>query len=311
MNKGNIINNNNKLCSSCELLGVNSRKYIKKESLFSQKATLKQILSQIKYCLIDSVSNISEKDKNTITKDILTTFRDNLIVMLEEKNKLYNSFRKEKLAICRQKSDTLKKYRKFIECEKTNDSEDKIIGNQKLLYSDLSQLRLLNFLIENEIQKIDFLIEQNSEKNLYIKALPIYIFEKNEVYCSNNYENLAKITGLLSDDRNEKIKRFINAVNKRTEQENETKSLSQKVEDLKDKIKHKGKSKYINNEEIIFELSNEYTKNTIFSNNNNINKINLNHNNKNFEEKSKNSSDKNIFSQNLKTTYSKAVTKTI
>ncbi len=58
MNKGNIINNNNKLYSSCELLGLNSRKYIKKESLFSQKATLKQILSQIKYCLIDSVSNI-------------------------------------------------------------------------------------------------------------------------------------------------------------------------------------------------------------------------------------------------------------
>ena len=66
----------------------------------------------------------------------------------------------------------------------------------------------------------------------------------------------------------------------------------------------------INSEEIIFELSNEYTKNTIYSNNNNINKINSNHNNKNFEE-SKNSSDKNIFSRNLKTTYSKVVTKTI
>ena len=171
-------------------------------------------------------------------------------------------------------------------------------------------MKLLNFLIENEIQKFDFLIEQNNESNLYIKALPIYIFEKNEVYCSNNYENLAKITGILSDDRNEKIKRFINAVNKRTEQENETKSLSKKVEDLKDKIKNNGKSKYINSEEIIFELSNEYTKNTIYSNNNNINKINSNHNNKNFEE-SKNSSDKNIFSRNLKTTYSKVVTKTI
>ena len=171
-------------------------------------------------------------------------------------------------------------------------------------------MKLLNFLIENEIQKFDFLIEQNNESNLYIKALPIYIFEKNEVYCSNNYENLAKITGILSDDRNEKIKRFINAVNKRTEQENETKSLSKKVEDLKDKIKNNGKSKYINSEEIIFELSNECTKNTIYSNNNNINKINSNHNNKNFEE-SKNSSDKNIFSRNLKTTYSKVVTKTI
>ena len=118
-------------------------------------------------------------------------------------------------------------------------------------------VKLLNFLIENEIKKIDFLIEQNSQTNLYIKALPIYIYEKNEVYCRNNDENFAKISDILADDRNKKIKRFINTVNKKTEQENETKSLSKKVDDLKVKIKKSGKSKYIKNDEIIFELSNE------------------------------------------------------
>ena len=168
MNKKNIINNNRKLCLSQDFLSTESRKsrkYVKKESLFNQKNTLRQILSQIKYCLIDSLSNKTARNKNIITKEILTAFKDNLISMLEEKNKIYNSYIKEKRNICRKKSDNLKKYRNYID-------------DQKLLNSDVSQLNLLNFLIENEIKKIDSLIEQHSQTNLYIKTLPLYIGSK-------------------------------------------------------------------------------------------------------------------------------------
>lgn len=296
MNKKNIMNNNGKLCLSQDFLSTESRKYRKKESLFIQKNTLRQILSQIKYCLIDSLSNKTTRNKNIITKEILTTFKDNLILMLEEKNKIYNSYRKEKIKIYKKKSDNLKN-REYIDFEKTNDSEaNKIIDNQKLLNSDVSQLNLLNFLIENEIKKIDSLIEQHSQTNLYIKTLPVYIFEKNEVFCSTNNENLSKISDILNKDRKRKIKKFINIVNKKTKQQNEAKSLSKKIENLKNKIKYK--NKYIKNEEIIFELSNECTKNAIFYNNIDLNKINLNNNNKNLEEKSKNLWDKNSFFTN-------------
>ncbi len=137
MSKKNIINDNNKLYSSCEFLSTDSRKCKKKESLFSQKTTLQKILSQIKYCLIDSLSNKSEKNKNMITKDILSTFKDNLNLMLEEKNKLYQRFQKEKLKKFRKKSDTIKKPSKFTEIEKTNDLEDNKISG---LNSDLGQL---------------------------------------------------------------------------------------------------------------------------------------------------------------------------
>jgi hypothetical protein len=199
-------------------------------------------LSQIKYCLIDSLSNKTTRNKNKITKEILIAFKDNLISMLEEKNKIYNSYRKEKQKILRKKSDNLKKYRKYIDFEKTNDSEaNKIIDNQKLLNSDVSQLNLLNFLIENEIKKIDSLIEQHSQTNFYIKTLPVYIFEKNEIFCSTNNENLSKISDILNEDRNRKIKRFINIANKKTKQQNEAKSLSKKVENLKNKINYKNK----------------------------------------------------------------------
>jgi hypothetical protein len=312
MNIKNIINRNRKLCLSQDFLSTESRKYVKKESLFNQKNTLRQILSQIKYCLIDSLSNKTARNKNKITKEILTAFKDNLISMIEEKNKIYNSYRKEKQKILRKKSDNLKKYRKYKDFEKTNDSEaNKILDNQKLLNSDVSQLNLLNFLIENEIKKIDSLIEQHSQTNSYIKTLPVYIFEKNEIFCSTNNENLSKISDILNQDRNRKIKRFINIANKKTKQQNEAKSLSKKVENLKNKINYKNKNKYIKNEEIIFELSNECTKNAIFYNNINLNKINLNNNNKNLEENSKNLWDKNSIFTNSKIIYSKVITKTI
>ncbi len=72
-----------------------------------------------------------------ITKDILSTFKDNLNLMLEEKNKLYQRFQKEKLKKFRKKSDTIKKPSKFTEIEKTNDLEDNKISG---LNSDLGQL---------------------------------------------------------------------------------------------------------------------------------------------------------------------------
>ena len=236
--------------------------------------------------------------------------------MLKEKNKIFNNSKKVKKNKIKKKSMTDPKYVKTEQDNYNNLTHNKIVNNEKLLYKEISQLKLLNFLIENEIKSTDFLIEQKNQIILFIKTNPIYIFENNEVYCKNNNENISIVSDLLSEDRNKKIKKFINTVNKKSEQENETKSLSKKVEDLKVKIKNNGKNKYINNDEVIFELSKEYTKNSNILYNINLTKFNLNNNNYNnnninyknnlFEEK-KNSEDKNIFFIKQKNVYSNAV----
>ena len=309
------------LSNDNEFLSVDSRiKNKKKDSLFSQKASLQKLLKQIKICLLDYMSNKSTKNKNKETKEILSLFKDNLNKMLQDKNKIYNNYKKEKQNKIKKKPMTDRKYLKTEQDKYDNLNHNKVMNDEKLLHTEISQLKLLNFLIENEIKSTDFLIGQNNQVNLFIKTNPIYIFENNEVYCKNNNENISIVSDLLSEDRNKKIKKFINTVNKKSEQENETKSLSKKVEDLKGRIKKNGQNKYINSDEVIFELSKEYTKNSNIPYNINLAKFNLNNNNynnnninykNNFFEEKKNSVDKNIFFIKQKNVYSNAVINSI
>jgi hypothetical protein len=155
-----------------------------------------------------------------------------------------------------------------------NDEDNITIGNEKLYYSETSQLKLLNFQIENEIKNTDFLIERYTEINNNIKYNPFYSCEKNEIIC-NNKSNISKVSEILHESINNQRKNFIDIVNKKSDQDMEIKSLSKEAEYLKERLEKNDELKFTITEDIMNEDSKDYAKNI----NNKITYINRNYSN--------------------------------
>ena len=115
----------------------------------SHKKSLEEILSSIKKCQLNILSK-SETTKDNIknTKQILFLLKEKLNNILSEKNKLHG--------ILKLRNETKK-----IEIQKKvfTKPEEKA---KNIDCSDINQLKMLNFQIENIIKKNDFLISQKS-----------------------------------------------------------------------------------------------------------------------------------------------------
>ena len=234
--------------------------------LFNHKSSLEATLNLIKNFQLDYLSKKTKKDKIKTTKKMLISFRNNINFMLEEKNKKLN-YIKNKNEISK------KKIQNLLFPSSNLENLDKIKYNiyleRKRIYSLISeknQLELLNFQIENEIEKTQFLIEQKTNIISYIKSIPFFFENNKEIFCKNDYETIEKITGFLNEIIRKVRKEFIEVVKEKMKLELEINGISLQINCIKDDIedyKLKGCKKFIESEDIIQEDSKKYVKSII------------------------------------------------
>ena len=290
-----------KLTQNIGCLSVDSRfnpSFSNKKSkiLYSSKSSLMSILNEIKNCQLDHISFKTKKDvniKESNTKNLLTSLKSSLTSMLKEKKIIQRFFEKENEKI----KSKLRRNLFPDNSERADDTEiNNTIGNENLYQSEISQLKLLNFQIENEIANTNNMIERNSEINFYTKRNPFYLIENNEIFCKYNYSDISKASEILHEIINSKRKKFIEIVSVKSEQDMEIKDLMMKKSNIKNRIGKKlNNNKYIITEDIISEESKEYTNNCIKTENNNS--INLKIDNKNNKSKLRSNDvlDKNVY----------------
>ena len=231
--------------------------------LFNHKSSLETTLNLIKNLQLEYLSKRIKKDKIKTIKKTLNSFRNNINLILEEKNKKL-SYIKSKNEISKKKIQNLI----FLSSNLRNLDKIKYNINEESnkiysLISENNQLKLLNFQIRNEIEKTQFLIEQKAEIIGYIKSVPFFYEESKKIFCNNNYETIKKITSLLSNEIREIRKEFIETVKAKMEIDMEINNATLQIDYIKDNIENyklKGCKKYIETKDIIQEDSNEYIK---------------------------------------------------
>ena len=234
--------------------------------LFNHKSSLETTLNLIKNFQLDYLSKKTKKDKIKTTKKMLISFRNNINFMLEEKNKKLN-YIKNKNEISKKKIQNL--LFPSSDLENLNKIKYNINFESNRIYSLISeknQLELLNFQIENEIEKTQFLIEQKTNIISYIKSIPFFFENNKEIFCKNDYETIEKITGFLNEIIRKVRKEFIEVVKEKMKLELEINGISLQINCIKDDIedyKLKGCKKFIESEDIIQEDSKEYVKSII------------------------------------------------
>ena len=123
-----------------------------------------------------------------------------------------------------------------------------------------SELNLLNFQIENEIEKTNVMIDIKNKFYLYVKYISFYLNLNREIYCNNNKEDLETISEFLKYIKTSIKNEFISKVNEKMETDLEINALKFKIKYLADNMinnKLKGHKKYIKSEEIIYEETKE------------------------------------------------------
>ena len=148
---------------------LDSSLFIKPDhSLHSQKSSLETLLDFVKKCQMKYITNKSINN----TKEILIYLKNHLHSNLNKKNKIYDSLKNK---------NEIKKteiQEKMIYGSESTEESVKEIGS---IYSEINQLKILNFQIENEIKNTDFLITHksnktyNKENNEIILKIQIYL----------------------------------------------------------------------------------------------------------------------------------------
>ena len=232
--------------------------------LFSHKSSLETLLNIIKDFQLEYLSKNFNKSKNNkiSTKQMITSLKDSLNIMLNEKNKKLDYIQNKNEMTKKNVQSKLFPYIEEMKINKYNLS----LENKNYFISEKNQLELLNFQIKNEIEKTNFLIQQKTQINTYIKSLPFFFEANQEIACSNNHENNKKISQFLKEIIRRVRKDFINVVKQKMKKELEINGMSIQINYIKDSIedyKLNGCKKYIETEDIIEEQSNEYSKSII------------------------------------------------
>ena len=246
----------------------------KNKFLFNYKSSLEVLLNNIKYFQLDYLSEQSKKNKK-ITKKNLSLLKNDLNMLLLEKNKQYNYF-KEKNEISKNNLQLIL----FPSSEENKELNNNTNLENNIITSviEKEQLQLLNFQMQNEINKTNFLIEQKKQINSYIESIPFFIDDTNEIVNNNNYENNQLITGFFNQIIRRVRNQFIEVVKNKFSKELEINSISYQINNTKKKIENCkliGFKKYIETEKIIQEESKEYNNsfNTSQSKRNSISSI--------------------------------------
>ena len=225
---------------------INKKQY----EFISQKSSLEALLNLIKYCQLKCVNQTIKNKPTFNVKKNLLSLKNDLNLKLYKKNKKYEYLKNQ--------NDIKKKEIQnliFQDTQTTVKKEKNSIENKNNYISDINQLKLLNFQLENEINNTDSLITQ---KNLIIFTIKFSEDNQKEIiYLNNNYINIAKVTYLLHNNIIEKRATFIDTVKEKYDKEMKIKLLLNKISDLKFKI---NKNENYNTQSIITEVSKEYIK---------------------------------------------------
>ena len=250
--------------------------YTKEEFLFSNKTQKEIILNQIKKSQLILLSKLkkNKNDKLRILKDLLFELKNNLSEILTQKmmskNYIKSQINKAKNIISE----------KIFVSEKTQKYLEK---------NEIFKLKALNFEIENEIEKIDFLIKKNANLIKYLKIVNIFPEQNRELYCYNQKANDKEIDEIFKVQKKNGKKYLKKIIIENNFQESNIEKYENEIRNLKQNIAF---TKILNISDVIYEDSLENkninslskihnkSKNDVF-NENNLNEIKCEDNNKN------------------------------
>ena len=262
----------------------------KEQILFTRKSSLEVLFNLIKSFQNDYFSKRKEINKIKYSKKMITSLMNDLSLMKAEKEKQFDYLKIKN-------ENNKKRIQDILFSENQTKKVNNIEINDILHFSYVNkkkELKLINFQIENEIQKTKFIIEQKNEMYLYLKAIPFILDTNQEKFCNINYENLENISGILKDYRTSIKNKFISIVKDKIQIESEINALKEKIKNTNLNSNNK---KYVETEEIIYEETKENNKTLITnqSKRNSYASLNKLNNNK----KVLNNSSKNVIKKHL------------
>lgn len=209
-----------------------------KDALLSRKLSIENLLDIVKKFQINLISNNPHNLNIINTKLILSLFKDSLSNDLNNKQKVLDELNKQ--------ND--KKKRNIRHMIKTNNEKSKNDINYK---KETEQLKYFNFNIENEINKIDFMIK---EKKALKKIKYIDELDQQIIYCEPNNKNEMDTLKIMNEEKNELNQKFINLNNEKKKMDAEIKD----VKNIKSIIDNaiNGKEKGNINFDFLFQKSN-------------------------------------------------------
>ena len=264
--------------------------------LFNHKSSLEVLSNLIKSFQNTYFSKQIKTNKASILKLMISSLQNDLSLMMTEKNKQLDYLKIKN-------ENNKKKLQEILFSETHTKKVNNIQINDNLNFPYIykkKEIKLINFQLENEIQKTEFITEQKNQIYLYIKSIPFFLDINQEIFCNTNYENLDNISDILKNIKRSVKEKFISAVKEKMETELELNALSLQVNSIKDNIindKLNVNKKYIDTEEIIYEDTKENNK-TIITNQSkrnsyaSLNKLTMG-------KKALNSSSKNVIKKHL------------
>ena len=279
--RNEIITSENRNIILTSNLTKENKDFVKEEIekiLINRKFSLEALLKIIKSFQVDYFSKEKKTNNIKLIKKLLTLLQNNLTIMKNKKTKQFDSLK-----------TTNEKDKKIIQRNLFQENENKMNYNNDLYSSYIkqkSELNLLNFQIENEIEKTNVMIDIKNKFYLYIKYISFYLNLNREIYCNNNKEDLETISEFLKYIKTSIKNEFISKVNEKMETDLEINALKFKIKYLTDNIinnKLEGYKKYIQTEQIIYEETKENEHSLITDKNKRnsyegINKITFNKN---------------------------------
>ena len=253
--RNEIITSENRNIILTSNLTKENKDFVKEEIekiLINRKSSLEALLRIIKSFQVDYFSKEKKTNKLKLIKKLLTLLQNNLTIMKNKKTKQFDSLK-----------TTNEKDKKIIQRNLFQENENKMNFNNDLYSSYIkqkSELNLLNFQIENEIEKTNVMIDIKNKFYLYVKYISFYLNLNREIYCNNNKEDLETISEFLKYIKTSIKNEFISKVNEKMETDLEINALKFKIKYLADNMinnKLKGHKKYIKSEEIIYEETKE------------------------------------------------------
>lgn len=244
-----------------------------KPSLLSKKKFFESILSIIKKSQIEILSSKTNNKKNKI-KNILIILVKELSNNLKEKDNIRARFENK----IKDKKDMMYKemfgkhiflksnnVNKLEEKKEDNDDGNKN-GNEKAnafhnLNVELKQLKFLNFSIENQISVIDDEYRLKTFCYNYLRSVKFMKEINREKKCKHK-EDIKDAGNILHNTLINNRRKLTQLVSKKNTQNKEILNLVNKIASIEKNIYYsakKGSKRYIESNEVIPELSNEFT----------------------------------------------------
>ena len=218
-------------------------------SLINRKSSLEVLFKTIKNFQKEYFSKANEKDKLKSLKKSLTSLQSNLTEMKKEKMKQVDYLKTAN-------ENHKKRIQGNLFPENENNMNSK--NNSYLYYlQQKKDLNLLNFQIENEIEKTNALNTIKNKIYLYIKNVSFYLNLNRQIFCNINQKDSQSVSEILKHIRTSVKNKFISTVKQKMETNLEINAVKLKLKYLLDDRINEGKEKYIEPEEIIYEEEKE------------------------------------------------------